>query len=117
MTRRHLGIVLTAIAALLLFATGAKMADTMRLKAEGGQADPVTFQHRAHAMDRGIQCVRCHHNMQQVGTPPCAQCHKPVKEGETRSAEKAYHDACIPCHSEPPSGTTPPTECAQCHKK
>ncbi len=102
---------------LLVFATGAKLADTYILKAEGGEAAAVTFQHKAHAMDRGIQCIQCHHNMQQVGTPPCASCHKLVQEGEARAREQAYHDSCLGCHREPPRGATPPTECEQCHVK
>ncbi len=97
------------------------MADTMMLKADGGEAEVVTFEHKAHAIDRSIACTQCHHNMAEVGTPPCAQCHVLAKgaaepaAGEPRALEPAFHDSCLGCHREPPKGTTPPTECAQCH--
>ena len=98
------------------------MADTMLLKAEGGEAEVVTFQHKAHAIDRSIACTLCHHNMAEAGTPPCSQCHvlatkgaPAPAEGQARPLEQAYHDSCLGCHREPPKGTTPPTECEQCH--
>jgi len=108
---------LCAVGALLLLGTGAQMAEIMTLKAEGGQATAVTFKHQAHAMERGLPCTSCHHNMAEVGTPACASCHKLVQEGEARALEQAYHDQCIGCHKSPPPGKTPPTECEQCHPK
>jgi len=106
----------TAIS-LLLLGTGAQMAEVMTLKAEGGEATAVTFKHQTHAMERGIPCTTCHHNMAEAGTPPCASCHKLTKVGEARALEQAYHDSCLGCHKSPPQGKTPPTECEQCHTK
>lgn len=118
---------ITRITGALLVVAGAWLAlgsmdDTMVLKAEGGEAEVVTFQHKAHAIDRSIACTLCHHNMAEVGTPPCAQCHVLAKgstaepaEGQPRALEQAFHDSCLGCHGEPPKGTTPPVECVQCH--
>jgi len=99
------------------------MADTMLLKAEGGEAEVVTFEHKAHTIDRSIACTDCHHNMAEVGTPLCSQCHVLAKgdapvdvgPGEPKALEQAFHDSCLGCHREPPKGATPPVECAQCH--
>ncbi len=112
-----------ALAVVVAAAVGlGSIADTMLLKAEGGEAAVVTFQHKAHSIDRTIACILCHHNMAEAGTPPCVQCHKLAAkgtpapaEGEARHLEQAYHDSCLGCHNEPPKGTTPPTECEQCH--
>ncbi len=93
----------------------AGMAETMLLKTKGATQAPVTLKHQAHAMDRTVPCLRCHHNMAEVGTKPCAECHTLAGEGQVRNLEKAYHDSCIPCHEAPPKGTSPPTECAGCH--
>ncbi len=103
------------IAGLALLSLGAQMADRMVLKTKGATTGPVTLEHRAHAMDRTVPCLRCHHNMAEVGTKPCSECHTLAGEGQVRNLEKAYHDSCIPCHQAPPKGTTPPTECEGCH--
>ena len=106
---------LTAAMGVLLLGADVEMAEIMTLKAEGGESTPVTFNHEAHAMERGLPCTACHHNMAEVGTPPCASCHKLTQEGEPRALEQAYHDSCIGCHKAPPPGKTPPTECVGCH--
>lgn len=103
------------IAALALMSLGAKMAETKLLKTKGATQGPVTLMHQAHALDRTIPCLRCHHNMAEVGNKPCNECHTLAGEGQVRNLEKAFHDGCINCHNAPPKGTSPPTECEGCH--
>lgn len=103
--------------AVMLMGKAVRMAETMVLQTEGGESGPVTLDHHSHAMERGIACTDCHHNMAEVGTPKCNSCHTLKKTGEARALEEAYHDSCLGCHQDPPKGATPPVECEQCHKK
>lgn len=106
------------LAVVALSATAVEMADTMILAAEGGVDTPVTFEHRLHAMDRGIPCIDCHHNMATAGTPKCAPgCHTLAGQGDVIKLEQAFHDSCLGCHKSPPKGKSPPIECVQCHVK
>ncbi len=106
------------LALVALSATAVEMAETMSLKAEGGENAPVTFEHRLHAMNRGIPCMKCHHNMDKVGTPKCAPgCHTLAGQEGVLKLEEAFHKNCWGCHQSPPKGKAPPTECAQCHVK
>jgi len=109
------GLLLTC--SLLLMGKAVRMAETMVIQTEGTETGAVTFEHHKHAMERGIACTDCHHNMAEVGTPRCNSCHTLTQTGEARNLEQAYHDSCLGCHKEPPKGTTPPVECEQCHKK
>lgn len=111
-----------ALAVFLLAAVAlGAMDDTMLLVAKGGEATVVTFEHKTHTIDRAIACTVCHHNMAEAGTPPCVDCHELARgeaareAGSPRPLEDAYHDICLGCHKEPPKGTSPPTECEQCH--
>jgi len=104
------------IMALGLLSLGTEMADEMLLKTKGATEGVVTLNHKAHALERTIPCLRCHHNMAEEGTPPCNQCHTLAGEGQVRNLEDAYHDSCQGCHTAPPKGATPPTECGGCHE-
>ena len=115
MTRPVRLLIAAAVAAGALLLMAAGMADTMVLKLDGATQPAVTFTHKAHSIDRGVACTECHHNMMEVGTPPCVSCHTLEGQGSTRKAELAYHDQCITCHKAAPDGTSAPTACEACH--
>ncbi len=94
---------------------GANDFDTILLQTERAQQGTVKLEHKVHSMDRSIPCTRCHHNMAEVGTPKCSQCHTLAGQEGVRNLETAYHDACLGCHKTPPEKTKPPTECEGCH--
>lgn len=102
--------------ALGLLCAAAEMADEMLLKTKGAEEGVVTLNHKAHALERSMPCLRCHHNMAEEGTPPCNQCHTLAGEAQVSDLQTAYHDSCQGCHSAPPKGKTPPMECGGCHE-
>lgn len=105
------------IAALGVLLLGANSFDTIVMQTEGATEGKVKLEHKVHSMDRSIPCTSCHHNMAEVGTPKCSQCHTLEGQEGMRNLETAYHDCCLSCHKAPPEKTKPPTECEGCHVK
>jgi len=76
--------------------------DTVQITVEGGQLEPVAFDHRAHENRAGF-CRDCHHD----STASCGECHTldGAEKGQWVNAQLAFHDAeapqsCIGCHNE-----------------
>lgn len=80
-----------------------------------GSAGNVLFTHQGHSDDYGIDCLSCHHNIEDDEIYNCSECHEPGPSGEDvdpMSRTDALHAQCINCHEEEEAG---PVECAACH--
>lgn len=125
--------ILFALAAFLagMFSTPAFAAeqpkDTYALPATPGT---VTFNHKAHAVDRKIACTTCHHASKpekplKAPQEACGDCHTKVATPPvTTKLQAAFHNPmakaglCIDCHvKENAAGKKAPTKCMECHKK
>lgn len=128
---RYCVAVLSAI--LLLFATHPARSDSVGIPTERifpSSVGEVIFTHQAHVVDRKIECVECHHqiNAKKLNTPHpdyfksswinCEICHN---ESE-KVKQKAY--ACSGCHRTDPSSIVDETlsakvvvhkQCWKCH--
>ncbi len=101
--------------------------DVYKLPATPGT---VTFNHKAHAVDRKIACTTCHHASKpekpsKSAQEACGDCHtKPATAPVKTSLQAAFHNPtaksglCIDCHvKENAAGKKAPTKCMECHKK
>lgn len=101
--------------------------DTYTLPATPGA---VTFNHKAHAVDRKIACTTCHHASKpekpsKSAQEACGDCHtKTVAAPMKTKLQAAFHNPtakaglCIDCHvKENAAGKKAPTKCMECHKK
>lgn len=85
--------------------------------------NPVTLDHKKHAVANEIACTECHHTWKkpEMKTPQkCAECHKAEDKGE-KGLKRAYHKQCMGCHKElKKQGKTafgPTTKCSGCHPR
>ena len=81
------------------------------------QAGKVFFTHDAHMDDYGLECIDCHHTLDEGEQDPqpesCSECHYPGSEDDgVPTRPDAFHKQCIECHQDNGSG---PVECGQCH--
>lgn len=78
-----------------------------------GKAGKVLFDHKTHLNDYGLDCMDCHHNIDDDETYSCSDCHEQeMDEGDIMNKTDAMHAQCISCHRENDAG---PVECASCH--
>ena len=80
-----------------------------------GSAGNVLFTHQEHAQDYDLECISCHHNIEDDEIYNCSECHESGSSGEDMdpmSRTDALHAQCIGCHEEAEAG---PVECAACH--
>ncbi len=75
----------------------------------------VLFDHKIHASEEGyaIDCVDCHHDIEEEGDMPaaCSECH--LEDGEDAPKRvDVLHEQCKGCHDEGGSG---PVDCGGCH--
>ena len=83
-----------------------------------GKAGNVLFDHTTHVNDYGLDCIRCHHNLEDEDEIySCAECHAVLAEDlddeDMLTKTDALHDQCISCHREEAG----PVECARCHAR
>ncbi|HKI49711.1 MAG TPA: cytochrome c3 family protein [Desulfobacteria bacterium] len=75
----------------------------------------VLFDHKAHLSENGyaIECVDCHHDIENEGDTPaaCSECHGEDGEDAPKLVD-VLHQQCKGCHDEGGSG---PVKCAECH--
>ncbi len=78
-------------------------------------AGKIMFDHKGHETGYGINCVDCHHNLEddEEGDKNCSACHDP-NEGDEDLLKRsdAFHSQCIGCHEDESAG---PVECNACH--
>lgn len=82
--------------------------------------NPVTLDHKKHAVTNKIACTECHHTWKKEERKipqKCAECHKAEDKGE-KGLKRAYHKNCQGCHKElkkQAKSTGPTTKCSGCH--
>lgn len=77
-------------------------------------AGKILFGHKYHQSDEGygIQCLDCHHNIEEDEIFNCSECHEMESDDEEMpSRADAFHNQCKGCHEEQGG----PVECATCH--
>lgn len=74
----------------------------------------VLFTHSVHTGDYSIDCLDCHHNIEDDETYNCSACHEETGDEDLPSRADAFHAQCKGCHEEIGSG---PVECNSCHLK
>lgn len=74
----------------------------------------VLFTHSVHTEDYSIDCLDCHHNIEDDETYNCSECHEETGDEYLPSRADAFHAQCIGCHEEIDAG---PMECNSCHLK
>ncbi len=81
-------------------------------KIKGGR---VLFTHKIHNEDYSIECISCHHNLEEDEVYNCSDCHmKQDDDSGLLKRSDAFHSACINCHKK--EGVEA-TECSNCHIK
>ena len=123
-------IVLTALAALVAFAT--EVPENITIDACADTKTAVEFPHKAHF--ENAACVDCHHSEEgltaetaaDMKVATCASCHVEPEKAETpKCSEKStkknpYHIRCLGCHKDTKkenADTKAPTKCTACHPK
>jgi hypothetical protein len=120
MMKRFIGIgILAGFLISILMVTGAfAQKDTVTFDASNGK---VTFNHKKHAENLKIDCMKCHHTWKKGETSGkiCHECHKAKAEGKTPAMKDVMHKDCRGCHDEAKKANKPagPTGCTQCHVK
>jgi len=75
----------------------------------------VLFDHKTHFSENGyaIECVDCHHDIENEGDTPaaCSECHGEDGEDAPKLVD-VLHQQCKECHDESGGG---PVKCAECH--
>jgi DnaJ-class molecular chaperone len=75
----------------------------------------VLFDHKKHFSENGyaIECVDCHHDIENEGDTPaaCSECHGEDGEDAPKLVD-VLHQQCKSCHEEGGGG---PVKCAECH--
>ena len=130
---KRLTVVLVAIAALAIAASGAavfaqaeKAPGVVILK--GAPMGGVKFDHAKHAKAVGDKCDTCHHASKaempaKTAHQKCTDCHTKVAAAPMKTKlQAAFHDPmakkglCIDCHAKDEAKKAP-VKCADCHKK
>jgi hypothetical protein len=99
-------VTLTAFGALALAVTlaiaTAGIAPEQEVLTFEAKLGKVTFEHKVHAEMEGVECVSCHHTIEEGETPKsCGSCHPDkAAEGEVPKLQDAVHDNCWNCHQE-----------------
>ena len=75
-------------------------------------AGKVLFTHGAHIADYGLDCLDCHHNIEDDEVYNCGECHGATGDEYMPSRTDAFHSQCIGCHEDAGAG---PVECNSCH--
>ncbi|MDY0221190.1 MAG: cytochrome c3 family protein [Desulfobacterium sp.] len=75
-------------------------------------AGKVLFTHEAHLADYGLDCLDCHHNIEDDEIYNCGECHGKTGDEYMPSRTDAFHSQCIGCHEDAGAG---PVECNSCH--
>jgi hypothetical protein len=87
-------------------------------KTKGGN---IIFSHRTHLEDYGLECVKCHHRIEE-GKPvlvwDCRACHRAGTDYDSICADRPVHKQCIganciDCHREMGMDEK---ECGLCHR-
>ncbi|THB80697.1 MAG: cytochrome C [Desulfobacteraceae bacterium] len=71
----------------------------------------VLFTHSGHMEDYGLDCLDCHHNIEDDDTYNCSECHESTGDEDLPSRADAFHIQCQGCHEEGGG----PVECNSCH--
>lgn len=77
-------------------------------------AGKILFDHQVHLGEEGygIECLDCHHNIEEDDIYNCSECHESESDDEEMpSRPDAFHSQCIDCHDDQGG----PAECAKCH--
>ncbi len=59
-----------------------------------------------------IECLDCHHNIEDDDTYNCSACHETEGDEDMPSRADAFHAQCKGCHEDYGAG---PVECNSCH--
>ncbi|MCP3942024.1 MAG: cytochrome c3 family protein [Desulfobacteraceae bacterium] len=76
------------------------------------KAGEVLFTHQAHVDDYSLECIDCHHNLEDNDIYNCRECHEETGDEDMPSIADAFHAQCKGCHEEYGAG---PVECNSCH--
>jgi hypothetical protein len=76
------------------------------------KAGKVLFTHLSHSYDFGLDCLDCHHNLEDDDVYNCSECHDETGDEYFPSRADAFHLSCQVCHEEYGAG---PVECNSCH--
>ena len=111
---------------------GAAAPDVIEMKAPEGTKmtkAPVTFTHKKHEADYGIDCLVCHHKAESKDAiKGCASegCHTDASKAAKKDPKgfyEAFHNkkadaSCLGCHKkEKKAGKAAPVGCKDCHPK
>ncbi|MBM4388504.1 MAG: cytochrome c3 family protein [Deltaproteobacteria bacterium] len=103
---------------------GKNAPDSIVIKKYQAKQGAVTFHHAKHAgaKELNVPCKTCHHKMDsEKGKLACTECHKAEKDGNSLSAQDAFHKTCKDgCHKDKKKAdpaSKAPTACNGCHKK
>jgi len=76
------------------------------------KAGKVLFTHLSHTDAYGLECLDCHHNIEDDDTYNCSECHEETGDEDFPARADAFHAQCKGCHEEYGAG---PVECNSCH--
>ena len=76
------------------------------------KAGKVLFTHLSHTDSYSLECLDCHHNIEDDDTYNCSECHEETGDEDLLSRADAFHAQCKGCHEEYGAG---PVECNSCH--
>ncbi len=75
------------------------------------KAGKVLFEHTGHLGEYGLDCMECHHNLEDDEIYNCSECHEAGDDDMPGRAD-VFHMQCKGCHEESEAG---PVECNSCH--
>ena len=76
------------------------------------KAGKVLFTHLTHTDEYSLECLDCHHNIEDDDTYNCSECHEETGDEDLLSRADAFHAQCQGCHEDYGAG---PVECNSCH--
>ncbi len=86
-------------------------ADPVRIMFQN-DAGKVLFTHQTHTEGYYLDCLDCHHNLDDDETYNCSDCHEETGDDYMPSRTDSLHETCIGCHADYGAG---PVDCNACH--
>ncbi len=76
------------------------------------KAGKVLFEHTGHVDEYDLDCMECHHNLEDDEIYNCSECHEDTGDEDMPSRSDGFHMQCKGCHEDSDAG---PVECNSCH--